>query len=375
MQVLGALSCRRCTSALAADARLAERELPASGTLDPGSEERLLGRGALPSEWTAWRLCASLLGDVMGPEGPVTSLPTLDRVREGLKRQGLRRVVTGRPVTTLAGDADVRGVVRRAVSSAGSRAHHTSWLSRSGSRMGTTTGAGLGGSASRLSGCRSSRRPSGAVGTAWRPLLRRDRGPPGTVRSPMTGRASSSDDAARTQGVTSPTSLRSRTCRGVHLQCAYRAPRLGISTQEPARGLARITARWALIPCTPKTAEANTGCWRTNPRRAAPEIDLSGVMTAQETFRDRRPELVRSGASGGASAACARRRPPPARFQPSHGVRRCGEPGGAARGERAAAALEGRQRARRAVRRSGDRRPGVRSRTRRGASPHRDGAV
>ena len=153
----------------------------------------------MPSEWTAWRLCASLLGRCDGAGGPVTSLPTLDRVREGPKCQGLRRVVTGRPVTTLAGDADVRGVVRRAVSSAGSRAHHTSWLSRSGSRMGTTTDAGLGGSASRLSGCRSSRHPSGAVGTAWRPLLRRDRGPPGTVRSPMTGRASSSDDAARTQ--------------------------------------------------------------------------------------------------------------------------------------------------------------------------------
>jgi hypothetical protein len=63
--------------------------------------------------------------------------------------------------------------------------------------MGTTTDAGLGGPASRLSGCRSSRHPSGAVGTAWRPLLRRDRGPPGTSRSPMTGRASSSEDAAR----------------------------------------------------------------------------------------------------------------------------------------------------------------------------------
>ena len=85
------------------------------------------------------------------------------------------------------------------MSSAGSRAHHTSWLSRSGSRMGMTTVAGLVGPASRLSGCRSSRHPNGAVGTAWCPLLRRDRGPPGTSRSPMTGRASSSDDAARPQ--------------------------------------------------------------------------------------------------------------------------------------------------------------------------------
>ena len=119
-------SCRRCTSALATDARLEERDRIASRTIDPRSKERLLGRGALPSEWTTWRRCASLLGDVRGPRGPVTSLPTLNRAREGLKRQGLRRVVTGRPVTTLAGDADVRGVVRRAVSSAGSRAHHTS---------------------------------------------------------------------------------------------------------------------------------------------------------------------------------------------------------------------------------------------------------
>ena len=30
---------------------------------------------------------------------------------------------------------------------------------------------------------------------------------------------------------------------GRSLQCAYRAPRLGISTQGPLKGLARITAR------------------------------------------------------------------------------------------------------------------------------------
>ena len=39
--------------------------------------------------------------------------------------------------------------------------------------------------------------PSGAVGTAWRAQLLRDRGPPGTSRSSMTGRVSSSEDAAR----------------------------------------------------------------------------------------------------------------------------------------------------------------------------------
>jgi hypothetical protein len=177
--------------------RVSWNETVTSGTIDPGSEERLLGRGWLAARVDGVEALRLPLGRCDGAARPVTSLPTLSRVREGLKRQGLRRVVTGRPVTTLAGDAEVRGVVGRAVSSAGSGAHHASWLSRSGSRMGTTTGAELGGSASRLSGCRSSRHPSGAVGTAWRPLLRRDRGPPGTCRSPMTGRASSSDDAAR----------------------------------------------------------------------------------------------------------------------------------------------------------------------------------
>jgi hypothetical protein len=92
-------------------------------------------------------------------------------------------------------------VVRRAVSSAGSRAHHTSRLSRSSSRMGTTTDAGLGGPASRLSGTSVEPTSGSAVETHLAPVLVRDRGPPGTCRSPMTGRASSSDDAARTQVV------------------------------------------------------------------------------------------------------------------------------------------------------------------------------
>ena len=39
-------------------------------------------RSVLPSERTAWRRCASLLGDVMGPVGPRHFLPTLNRVRE-----------------------------------------------------------------------------------------------------------------------------------------------------------------------------------------------------------------------------------------------------------------------------------------------------
>ena len=143
-------------------------------------------------------------------------------------------------MTTLAGDADVPDVVRRAVSSAGSRAHHTSraiaerFTHRDDDRCGARWP------------CQSSLRDAGRADIRVAPwelrgaLLVRDRCPPGTFRSPMTGRASSSDDAARTRGATS---RRSRSGRGVHSQCAYRAPRLGISTQGPARGLARITAR------------------------------------------------------------------------------------------------------------------------------------
>ena len=44
----------------------------------------------------------ALVGAVMGPEGPITWLPTLNRGREGLQTQGLMRVVTDTPVTTRA---------------------------------------------------------------------------------------------------------------------------------------------------------------------------------------------------------------------------------------------------------------------------------
>lgn len=166
----------------------------------------------MPSEWTAWRLCVSLLGDVMGPRGPVTSLPTLSRAREGLKRQGLRRVVTD-TVTTLAGDADVRGVVRRAVSSAGSRAHHTSRAIAQRFTQGDDDRCGARWPLPVVSpGCRSSRHPVAPWELAWRPIYARS-GSSKDVRSPMTGRASSSDDAARTRGATS---RRSGSCRGVH---------------------------------------------------------------------------------------------------------------------------------------------------------------
>ena len=43
-----------------------------------------------------------LVGAVMGPGGPITWLPTLNRVHEGLQSQGLTRVVTDTPVTTRA---------------------------------------------------------------------------------------------------------------------------------------------------------------------------------------------------------------------------------------------------------------------------------
>src|SRR4249920_538771 len=55
--------------------------------------------------------------------------------------------------------------------------------------------------------CQSSLRMSVEPTSEWRrgncvaPSLVRDRGPPGTSRSPITGRASSGDDAARTQVV------------------------------------------------------------------------------------------------------------------------------------------------------------------------------
>jgi hypothetical protein len=53
-------------------------------------------------ERTTWGPCASLVDDGMGPEGPITWLPTLNRGREDLQPQGLMRVVTDTPVTTRA---------------------------------------------------------------------------------------------------------------------------------------------------------------------------------------------------------------------------------------------------------------------------------
>jgi hypothetical protein len=56
-----------------------------------------------------------LVGAVMGPEGPITWLPTLNRGREGLQRQGLMRVVTDTPVTTRAVAKATRESGRRAL--------------------------------------------------------------------------------------------------------------------------------------------------------------------------------------------------------------------------------------------------------------------
>jgi len=193
------------------------------------------------SERTTWRRCASLMGAAMGPEGPITWLPTLNRVREGLLPQALMRVVTD-TVTTLAGDVDVRGVVRRAVSSAGSRAHHTSRAVAGRFTHGDDDRCGARWPLPVVSlGCRSSRHPVAPWELAWRPIYARS-GSSRDVRSPMTGRASSSDDAARTRWCYFSAL---RLWPGRSLQCAYRAPRPGISTRGPARGLARKTPKLA----------------------------------------------------------------------------------------------------------------------------------
>ena len=133
-----------------------------------------------------------------GAGGPITWLPTLNRVREGLQRQGLRRVVTDTPVTTRA--------VAKATRESGASAYRaclTALASRNargllgGSGEVRRTDAGFYGPIGRVSpGRRSSRRPV----APWeqlgaRPM--RDRGPLGTSDRSTTGRASSSDHAAK----------------------------------------------------------------------------------------------------------------------------------------------------------------------------------
>ncbi len=85
-----------------------------------------------------------LVGAVMGPEGPITWLPTLNRAREGLQTQGLMRVVTDTPVTT-------RAVAKATQESGGKRFERLPHrprvtlrrVSRGGSREVRRTAAGL----------------------------------------------------------------------------------------------------------------------------------------------------------------------------------------------------------------------------------------
>ena len=95
-------SCRRCTSALAADARPEERDSTHWGPLTQGPRSAGEGADAVVRGDDMEALRLPLVGEVRGPEGPITWLPTLNRGREGLQRQGLMRVVTDTPVTTRA---------------------------------------------------------------------------------------------------------------------------------------------------------------------------------------------------------------------------------------------------------------------------------
>ena len=107
----------------------------------------------MSSERTTWRRCASLVGEVRGPEGPITWLPTLNRGREGLQTQGLMRVVTDTPVTT-------RVMAKATRESGDKRSARLPYrpcvtlrrVSRGGSREGRRTDAGLVAPSVRLSG-------------------------------------------------------------------------------------------------------------------------------------------------------------------------------------------------------------------------------
>ena len=186
----------------------------------------------MPSERTTWRRCASLVGAVMGPERPITWLPTLNRGREGLQTQRLMRVVTDTPVTT-------RAVAKATRESGGERLSRSPHrprvtlrrVSRGGSREVRRTDAGLGGPVGRLSGTSVEPTSGGAVGTAWRPTCTRS-GSSWDVRSlgdrPRVVKRSRGRDFVvlplNAPGV----------ARGVYFTCAYRAPRPSISTRGPA---------------------------------------------------------------------------------------------------------------------------------------------
>jgi hypothetical protein len=126
-------------------------------------------------ERTTWGPCASLVDDGMGPEGPITWLPTLNRGREGLEPQGLTRVVTDTPVTTRAVAKATRESGRKALRALASpSARHASpciagWFTR----VATDRRGARWPHRSRLSGTPVEPASGGAVGIAWRPTYAR----------------------------------------------------------------------------------------------------------------------------------------------------------------------------------------------------------
>ncbi len=146
-----------------------------------------------------------LVGAVMGPEGPITWPPTLNRGREGLQSQGLWRVVTDPPVPT-------RAVAKATWESGDKRSKRLPHrprvtlrrVSRGGSREVRPTAAGLyGPTGLRLSVTPVEPTSGGAVGTAWRPTYARSGVFEGRPIALTTGRGSSSDRAARARGTSS----------------------------------------------------------------------------------------------------------------------------------------------------------------------------
>ena len=146
-----------------------------------------------------------LVGEVKGPVGPITWLPTLNRGREGLQMQGLMRVVTDTPVTTRAVAKATRegGRVKRS-----ERLPHrpcvtlrriAGWFTRGATdRRGARWPH-----RSRLSGASVEPTSGGAVETALAPDLCAIGVLEGRPIARTTDRASSGDHAARARGTSS----------------------------------------------------------------------------------------------------------------------------------------------------------------------------
>ncbi len=125
-----------------------------------------------------------LVGEVRGPEGPITWLPTLNRGREALQTQGLMRVVTDTPVTTRA--------VAKATRESGGQALGSGCLTALASRFAVDRGVVHARCDGPTRGSvapsvvsprrRSSRRPVAPWELRWRPTYARS-GSSGDVRS------------------------------------------------------------------------------------------------------------------------------------------------------------------------------------------------